>query len=162
MVTLRVWGSIAVGIWGSKSVNPAGVDGLLYLETHAGNFRVRGDQLEPAAYLPPPLPPFYAAGNVTVPFRDPLPMPDGSIAMWDDGDDGAGTFHRIRLASTNPTVATRVLPLDWQGGGSNLFVLHRGLDGNLYGWWAAKSTSSRTFSRPGSAGRPLPRATHSG
>ncbi len=110
-----------------------GVDGLLYLETHAGNFRVRGDQLEPAAYLPPPLPPFYAAGNLTIPFRDPLPMPDGSIAMWDDGDDGAGTFHRIRLASTNPTVATRVLPLDWKGGGSNLFVLHRGLDGNLYG-----------------------------
>lgn len=110
-----------------------GIDGLLYLETHAGNFRVRGDQLEPVAYLPLPLPPFFSAGHLTVPFRDTLPMPDGSIAMWDDGDDGAGTFRKIRVTSTNPTVATRVIPLDWQGGGSNLFVLHRGLDGNLYG-----------------------------
>ncbi len=110
-----------------------GADGLLYLETHAGNFRVRGDQLEPVTYLPPPLPPFYSVGSQAVPFRDILPMPDGSVAMWDDGDDGAGTFHKIRLASTNPTVATRVLPLDWQGGGSNLFVIHRGLDNNLYG-----------------------------
>src|SRR5262249_16399785 len=36
-----------------------GLDGLLYVETHAGNFRLRGDQLEPVDYLPPPLPPFY-------------------------------------------------------------------------------------------------------
>ena len=110
-----------------------GIDGLLYFETHVGNFRVRGDQLEPATFLPPPLPPFFAAGNLTLTFRDTLPMPDGSIATWDDGDEGAGTFRNIRLASTNPTVATRVLPLDWQGGGSNIFVLHHAADGNIYG-----------------------------
>lgn len=110
-----------------------GLDGLLYYETHAGNFRVRGDQLEPVTHLPPPLPPFQAAGNITVPFRDALPLPDGTIALWDDGDEGAGTFHTIRLISTNPNVAPRLLPLDWQGGGSNLFVLQFGSDGNLYG-----------------------------
>ena len=110
-----------------------GVDGLLYYETHAGSFRVHGDRLEPVTILPPPLPPFYSAGNPPPAFRDALPMPDGSIAVWDDGDEGAGTFHTLRILSTNPNVAPRLLPLDWQGGGSNLFVLHRGLDGNLYG-----------------------------
>jgi len=111
-----------------------GIDGLLYVETHTGSFRLRGDQLEPAAYLPPPLPPFFSAGSVTVPFRDTLPMPDGSIATWDDGDEGgAGTFRRLRLSSTNPTVAPRLINLDWHGDGSNLFVLHRGLDNNIYG-----------------------------
>ena len=111
-----------------------GLDGFLYYETHAGNFRVRGTQLEPAAYLPMPLPPFASAGHLTVPFRDTLPMPDGTVATWDDGDEGgAGTFRRIRLTSTNPTVAPRLINLDWHGDGSNLFVLHRGLDGNLYG-----------------------------
>ncbi len=110
-----------------------GIDGLLYYETHAGNFRVRGDQLEPVTHLPPPLPPFISAGNITVPFRDALPMTDGTIATWADGDEGAGTFQQIRLQSTNPTVATRTITLDWQGGGSNLFVLHRSGDGNLYG-----------------------------
>jgi hypothetical protein len=110
-----------------------GLDGLLYLETHEGNFRVRGDHLEPAAYLPMPLPPFLAAGSTPVTFRDILPMPSGTIALWDDGDDGAGTFRRLRLTSTNPTVATRLLPLDWQGSGTNLFTLHRGPDGNIYG-----------------------------
>ncbi len=110
-----------------------GLDGLLYLETHAGNFRVRGGQLEPAAFLPPPLPPFHAVGTPPVAFRDALPMPDGSIALWEDGDEGAGTFRQIRLTSTNPTVPTRTLTLDWQGGGTNLFVLHRGPDGLIYG-----------------------------
>ncbi len=110
-----------------------GLDGALYLETQAGNFRVRGDRLEPVAYVPSPLPPFYAAGSQAIPFRDALPMPDGTVAMWDDGDDGAGTFRKIRLTSTNPTVAPRVIPLDWHGDGSNLFVLHLGSDGNIYG-----------------------------
>ncbi len=110
-----------------------GLDGLLYLETHTGNFRVQGDRLEPVTYVPSPLPPFYAAGIQAIPFRDAVPMPDGSVAQWDDGDEGAGTFRKIRLTSTNPTVATRILPLDWQGRGTNLFVVHLGPDGNLYG-----------------------------
>ena len=110
-----------------------GIDGLLYLETHAGNFRISGDHLEPTAQLPLPLPPFIIAGSQPTPFRDPLPMPDGTIAMWEDGDEGAGVFRTLRIISTNPTIAPRQLSLDWQGGGSNLFVLHRGLDGNLYG-----------------------------
>ncbi|MDB6095083.1 MAG: hypothetical protein JWM32_2645 [Verrucomicrobia bacterium] len=110
-----------------------GLDGLLYLETHAGNFRIKGDRLEPVTALPAPLPPYFAAGSQPVPFRDALPMPDGTIATWDDGDEGAGTFQKIRLVSTNPAVASRVIPLDWKGGGTNLFVLHRGADGNIYG-----------------------------
>jgi len=110
-----------------------GLDGLVYLESHTGNFRIHGDQLEPVTYLPPPVPPYISAGNITVPFRDALPMPDGTTAAWDDGDEGSGVFRTLRLTSSNPTVAPRLLPLDWQGGGTNLFVLHLGADGNVYG-----------------------------
>ncbi len=108
-----------------------GLDGLLYLDTHIGKFRVCGQDLEPVTYLPQAMPGIQATYKHS--YQEVLPMPDGVIAMWDDGDDGAGTFRTVRLTSTNPTVAPRLLPLDWQGGGSNLFVLHRGHDGNIYG-----------------------------
>ena len=108
-----------------------GLDGLLYLETHTGKFRVSGMELVPVDYLPAEMPGIHATYKHG--YQEVLPMPDGTIAMWEDGEDGAGTFHKIRLSRTKPTVETRVIPLDWKGGGSNLFVLHRGLDGNLYG-----------------------------
>ena len=108
-----------------------GLDGLLYLDTHMGKFRVSGMELVPVDYLPAEMPGIHATYKHG--YQEVLPMPDGMIAMWEDGEDGAGTFHKVRLASTKPTVETRVIPLDWKGGGSNLFVLHRGLDGNLYG-----------------------------
>ena len=108
-----------------------GLDGLLYLETHAGNFRVRGMELEPVTYLPPQMPGIHATYKHG--YQEVLPMPDGLIAGWADGEEGAGLFKKILLTSTNPTVAPRTLDLDWQGGGSNLFVIHHGPDGLLYG-----------------------------
>ena len=107
------------------------LDGRLYIETHAGNFRISGMDLEPVTYLPPAMPGMHATHKHQ--YQEILPMPDGLIAAWDDGEEGAGLYTKVRLTSTNPSVAPRVIALDWQGGGSNLFKIHLGADGNLYG-----------------------------
>lgn len=60
-------------------------------------------------------------------------MPDGLIVAWVDGDEGAGIFKTLRLTSTQANVAPRTIELDWQGGGSNIFMLHLGPDGCIYG-----------------------------
>jgi len=60
-------------------------------------------------------------------------MPGGLVATLADGESGTGLFRKILLTSTDPTVAPRTLDLDWRGGGSNIFVIHRGPDGQIYG-----------------------------
>lgn len=108
-----------------------GLDGSLYLETHAGHFRLRHGEIEPVAYLPPQMPGLHATYKHG--YQEVLPMPGGLIATWTDGEEGAGLFKRIRLTSTDPNFTPRELALDWEGGGSNIFVIHRGPDGLLYG-----------------------------
>jgi hypothetical protein len=108
-----------------------GLDGHLYLDTHEGKFRIAGLKLEPVTFLPPAMPGIHATYKHT--YQEVLPMPDGLIAAWADGEDGAGLYKKLLLTSTNPTVAPRTLDLDWDGGGSNIFSIHLGADGNLYG-----------------------------
>ena len=108
-----------------------GLDGRLYLDTHEGKFRVNGLDLEPVTYLPPAMPGMHATYKHA--YQEVLPMPDGLIAAWEDGDEGAGIFKTLRLTSTSPNVAPHMLNLDWQGGGSNIFMLHLGPDGCIYG-----------------------------
>lgn len=107
------------------------LDGRLYVETHVGNFRVRGMELEPVTFLPPAMPGIHATYKHQ--YQEVLPMPGGLIAAWADGEEGAGLYTKVRLTSTNPSVEPRTIDLDWQGGGTNLFKLHLGPDGNLYG-----------------------------
>lgn len=108
-----------------------GLDGRLYLDTHEGKFRVSGTTLEPVTFLPPELPGVHATYKHH--YQELLPMPGGLTAWWEDGDEGAGLYRKIRLTSSNPTVSPRVIELDWQGAGTNLFVLHLGSDQNIYG-----------------------------
>lgn len=108
-----------------------GLDGRLYLDTHEGKFRVTGLALEPVSFLPPAMPGIHATHKHA--YQEVLPMPDGLIAGWADGEDGAGLYKKILLTSTNPVIAPRTIGLDWQGGGSNIFVIHLGSDGLLYG-----------------------------
>lgn len=108
-----------------------GLDGRLYLDTHEGKFRVAGMALQPVNFLPPAMPGVHATWKHS--YQEVLPMPDGLIAGWADGEEGAGLYKKILLTSTVPGVAPRTLDLDWDGGGSNLFVIHLGADGNLYG-----------------------------
>ncbi len=107
------------------------LDGRLYLETHVGNFRLSGMDLEPVTYLPPALPGVHATHKHQ--YQEVLPMPEGLTATWADGEEGAGLYTKVQIASTNPNVAPRTLALDWQGSGTNLFKIHLGSDGNLYG-----------------------------
>ncbi len=108
-----------------------GLDGRLYLDTHEGKFRVSGTTLEPVTFLPPELPGVHATYKHH--YQEVLPMPGGLTAWWEDGDEGAGLYRKIRLTSTNPTVAPRIIELDWQGAGTNLFALHLAADNNIYG-----------------------------
>lgn len=108
-----------------------GLDGRLYLDTHEGKFRVSQAGLEPVTFLPPELPGAHATYKHQ--YQEALPMPGGLTAWWEDGDEGAGLYRKIRLTSINPTIPPRVIELDWQGAGTNLFVLHLAADGNIYG-----------------------------
>lgn len=109
----------------------AGLDGRLYLETHAGNFRLAGLDLEPVDYLPPAMPGIHATHKHA--YQEILPMPDGLVASWADGQEGAGLFKQVRLYRPDSSEPPRTLQLDWEGGGSNLFSLHLGSDRNVYG-----------------------------
>ncbi len=108
-----------------------GLDGRLYLDSHAGQFRVDGLTLTPVTAIPAFMP-----GTALAEQREvvPLVMPGGWTAKFlDDNSTGAGTPRTILLTNTDPQVPSRQLTLDWVGGGSNLFVFDVGPGGDLYG-----------------------------
>ena len=108
------------------------IDGRLYLDSHAGKFRVDGMNLTPVTEIPPPLPGIPVDG--THRFQAALPMPGGWFANFtDDNDIGGGTPRHVLLANTNPLIPSRLLTLDWVGGGSNLGVIDTGPAGAIYG-----------------------------
>ena len=105
-----------------------GADRRLYLDSHAGKFRVQGILLVPVDELPPPMAGVHSTSVHR--YQAPLVMPGGwSAAMIDD--DGAP--RRLLLTNSDPTVASRLLNLDWKGGGSDIHVIETGPDGALYG-----------------------------
>ncbi len=108
------------------------IDGRLYLDTHAGKFRVDGMKLSPVDAVPAELPGIHS--TYAHRYQAPLVMPGGWTARFlDDNDVGAGAPRTIELTNTDPAVPARTLTLDWQGGGANLHVMEPGPDGRLYG-----------------------------
>ncbi|MEY3774879.1 MAG: hypothetical protein RLZZ129_1659, partial [Verrucomicrobiota bacterium] len=109
-----------------------GTDRRLYLDSHAGRFRVDGLMLSPVTELPPPLPGIHATYQHD--YQAPLEMPGGWTAhLLDGGINGIGTCRDLLLVNREPLVPSRRLRLDWTGGGSNLHVIAAGPDGRLYG-----------------------------
>lgn len=109
-----------------------GTDRRLYLDSHAGRFRVDGLRLSPVTELPPPQPGIHATYQHD--YQAPLEMPGGWTAhLLDGGINGIGTCRDLLLVNRNPLVPSRRLRLDWTGGGSNLHVIAAGPDGRLYG-----------------------------
>ncbi len=108
-----------------------GQDGFLYLDSYAGKFRIRGGRAEPVGYLPAQMPGTDATFKHG--YQEVLPMPGGLIAGWADGDEGAGIFRTVLIKSTSSAVPDRTLDLDWRGDGTNIFLIHRGPDGLIYG-----------------------------
>ncbi|HNC23138.1 MAG TPA: hypothetical protein PLU52_02950 [Opitutaceae bacterium] len=109
-----------------------GTDRRLYLDSHAGKFRVDGMNLTPVDELPPVLPGIPATYRHG--YQAPAEMPGGWTAHFlDDNINGTGTPRNVLLANTNPMVPSRRLHLDWVGGGSNIHIIDPGPDGQLYG-----------------------------
>jgi len=104
-----------------------GTDGGLYLDSSLGNFRITGLEAKP---VDGPLPSQMRGVPATHKndYQAPAAMPGGVSVAPDSG--GAG-YRRLRV--TQPGVAPRELPLDWQGGGTNLYLIHHGPDGKIYG-----------------------------
>jgi len=109
-----------------------GVDRRLYLDSHAGRFRIDGMNLTSVNEIPALLAGIPIAG--THRYQAPLAMPGGWIVHFtDDNDVGGGTPRHVLVANINPLIPSRVLTLDWVGGGSNLHAFDVGPGGNLYG-----------------------------
>ena len=91
-------------------------DGQLYIRSSAGDFRLNGFEAEPVDDLP-----------------DPAPSPtlsDRSTA--DFADRKTQMFHE--MAITHPgTGETRTIPVAYDSAGSEIFLVHRGPDDNIYG-----------------------------
>lgn len=92
------------------------VDGQLYIRSTAGDFRLNGFEAEPVAALPDPAP--------------PLTLSDGSTA--DFADREIQMFRE--MAITHPESGrTSTIPVAYESAGSEIFLVHRGPDDNLYG-----------------------------
>ncbi|MBP9913325.1 MAG: hypothetical protein KBF26_07940 [Opitutaceae bacterium] len=109
-----------------------GTDRRLYLDSHAGKFRVDGLNLTAIDEIPAPQPGIHATYKHA--YQAPAEMPGGWTAHFlDDGINGVGTPRNILLTHRDPLIPSRRLHLDWVGGGSNLHIIHPGPDGALYG-----------------------------
>lgn len=92
------------------------VDGQLYIRSTAGDFRLKGFEAEPVDSLPDPAP--------------PLPMSDGSTA--DFADREIQMFREIAITQPG-SGRTRTIPVAYVSAGSEIFLVHRGPDDNIYG-----------------------------
>ncbi len=100
---------------GSLSLYRA-VDGQLYMQSTEGDFRINGFDAEPVGNLPDP--------------ARQLTMSDGSTA--DFADRATQMYHELAITSPG-SGATRTLPVAYESAGSELFMIHRGPDDNIYG-----------------------------
>jgi hypothetical protein len=107
-------------------------DRRLYLDSHAGKFRVDGMNLTPVDEIPPLLPGIHATYQHA--YQAPAEMPGGWTAHFlDDRINGSGTPRQVLLVNRDPLVASRTLTLDWIGDGSNVYSIDVGPGGALYG-----------------------------
>ena len=90
-------------------------DDKLYITSTKGNFRLEGDQAVPVEELPPPAP-------------APVPtLSDGSTLAFSDPE----FFREIEIKAADGS--TRRLRYDFEAAGSDIFYLHAGPDGCVYG-----------------------------
>jgi hypothetical protein len=109
-----------------------GTDRRLYLDTHAGKFRVDGMSVTPVQEVPEPLPGIHATYKHA--YQAPAVMPGGWTAHFlDDNENGTGIPREVLLVNSDPLVPSRRLTLDWVGDGSNVYAMDIGPGGDLYG-----------------------------
>jgi hypothetical protein len=101
-----------------KVVLVHGADGLLYLDTHEGPFRLQGLEAVPVPALPPAPP--------------PPALPDGSRFRFLDGH--AEKAHAWRLVEIRrPDGSQKVIHLDYESAGTGIYIVRAGPDKKLYG-----------------------------
>ena len=93
-----------------------GEDRSIYIESSAGDFRIDGMEAVPVAVLPPP------AAEVAA-------LPDGRRFRFADAEQD---IHRV-LEITDPDGTVEIFELEYEASGTDLFYLHPGPDGCLYG-----------------------------
>ena len=109
-----------------------GSDRRLYLDSHAGKFRVDGMNLSPVDEIPAPMPGIHATYHHG--YQAPAEMPGGWTARFlDDTLNGSGTPRTVLLTHRDPLVPSRTLTLDWRGDGSNVYSIDVGPGGALFG-----------------------------
>lgn len=100
---------------GEKIEMRKGADGLIYLLSSRGNFRIQNGEAIADDQVPDEKP--------------PSSLPDDSRVELIDGH--RNDFRLLQI--TKPGSQTRVLNLDWQGGGTGIFWVHHGPDDKIYG-----------------------------
>jgi len=94
-----------------------GTDGLLYIKSHEGDLRVQGLEAVPVEKAPEPAP--------------PPRLPDGSTFRL--VGEGEQAFMSRVLEVVSPSGESRRLELDWEGDGTELYLVRPGPDGKVYG-----------------------------
>lgn len=90
-------------------------DGALYIESSLGNFRVEASQAIPVSKLPPP---------------QPAPtLADGSSFSFEDSAEQI--CRKVKVQKPDGTV--RTFEIAYEAAGSDLFYIHAGPDGCIYG-----------------------------
>jgi hypothetical protein len=104
------------GVAGQRVALFRGTDGYLYVTSHEGNYRIRGLGGERVTSVP---------GSMPEPG-----FSDGTTFRW--LDSASYTYREVSLVNTRAGTG-KILRLDYEAGGSEIFLLHRGPDGALYG-----------------------------
>jgi len=92
-----------------------GADGLLYLKSPLGNLRLQGMEGIPVDEVPEAQP--------------AATLPDGSSVKLLDGK----SFESRTIGIEHPDGSSRSIRLDWEGFGTDIYLVHEGPDGRIYG-----------------------------
>jgi outer membrane protein assembly factor BamB len=95
----------------SFELRKGGDDGAVYIGSNLGNFRVSGFNTEPVASIPPL-----------------VRRPQSHGYRFLDGDQQL--YRTLQVSTGN---STRVFTLDYTSAGTEIFLVHRGPDGKVYG-----------------------------
>ncbi len=105
-----------------------GTDGLLYLDSDLGKFRLQGMTATPVATVPDQLPGIHATYKHG--YQADVTMPGGWRAAY---TEETGAPRKLDLTNLDPAIPPRHLTLDWVGAGTQLFMIGLGPDQRIYG-----------------------------
>lgn len=108
-----------------------GIDGLLYLDSYAGAFRIHGMDAVPVepTELPAEMPGIQSTDRHAYQMQPALP--DGRTVSFADAD--TYEYREVLLHDPSKTQTDKTIHLDWQGSGTEIWTLHLGPDEKIYG-----------------------------